>query len=837
MKPTSWTPGIVEVFAAALHRLTLWAQASESRKGRALFLLAIIVYFPAFQGGFVWDDWIFVTEPLVRRVEGIISIWLSPSAIRDEDHYWPVVYTSFWIEHKLWGFHPAGYHAVNIILHALNSVLVWRLLLRLEVPGAWFAAAVFAVHPVHVESVAWVIERKDLLSALFYLCAAHVWLRFTEASGPWRYLLSLALFAAALLSKSIAVTFPAALLLLQWWREGRVTWRDAGQLAPFFALALGVTLADLAFYRDRIGHTFDYSLDYSLVERVLIAARALWIYVHQLGWPAYLPVLYPRWEVHSGDVLGWFAFVSFVTLVAALWLSRARIGRGPLFGALFYALTLSPVLGFVNFGFMRIAFVADRFQYLASIAPLAAFVGIALYGTRLIRSRRRAVAGVLATAALAALGILSWHQSGIFRDDTTFARHIADLNPQHPYGQILLADALNLAGQHRDALAAAERAVDLSERFGGIDAAAAYATLANVLLALDYPVEAEGAIRRSLELWPRGRESERRFNLARSLARQARYEEGLALYRKLLIEDPGNDLGQVWKGRAFLESGRYEAAIQSFDRALAVVRHPDNEPALHALVGETLHKLGRLDAAAARLDRALLLKPGHIRMLLARADLELDRQRAAGLSTDGGSRSAAQDPAARGDAGASGAGVWLTEARERCDALIQHDPRHPLVRVLLGAVLLRMQDYDAAEAALDEAFARSPSRPIAREAHRVLGEVREKQGRDEEAARHYQSALDIHPLDAEALRRLAGLRFADARYEDALPLYRRLVKATPFVAQAHLQLGRTLHRLGRLDEALPVLDRAVELAPGLEEARSLYARVRKALGATARSRK
>ena len=393
--------------APALRRLAEWAQASEGRKGRGLALLAVVVYLPACFGGFVSDDWIFVTEPLIRRLDGIVSIWLSPSAIGREDHYWPVVYTSFWLEHKLWGFNPVGYHAVNVALHALNSLLVWRLLCRLAVPGAWLIAAVFAVHPVHVESVAWIIERKDLLSTLLSLGAVHVWLRFGEAPGAGRYLLCLALFVGALLSKSVAVTLPAALLLLQWWRAGRVTWRDVACLVPFFAVAIGITLADLAFYRTQV----DYHFDYSLVERTLIAARALWVYVWQLVWPAYLPVLYPRWEVRLGDPLGWLALAALVALVAVLWQARERVGRGPLAGVLFFALTLSPVLGFVDFGFMGFAFVADRFQYLASLGPLAVLVGGAVRGAARLRPRGRAGAVVAAGALLAVLGLLTWRQS------------------------------------------------------------------------------------------------------------------------------------------------------------------------------------------------------------------------------------------------------------------------------------------------------------------------------------------------------------------------------------------------------------------------------------------
>ena len=815
---------------AVFLRVAQWAQGCEGRKGRGLALLAVVVYTPALLfGGFVWDDWIFVTEPLVRRLDGIVSIWLSPSEIPRENHYWPVTYTTFWIEHKLWGFNPVGYHAVNIALHALNSVLVWRLLRHLQVPGAWLVAAVFAVHPVHVESVAWIIERKDLLSALFYLSAVHVWLRFTEAPGPGRYVLCLALFAAALLSKSIAVTLPAALLLLRWWQAGRVTWRDAACVAPLFALALGVTLADLAFYRDRI----DSALDYSLVERALIAARALWVYAHQLVWPMSLPVLYTRWEVHPGDLLGWLAIAALVTFGTVLRLARHRIGRGPLTGLLFFALTLSPVLGFVDFSFMKIAFVADRFQYLASIGPLAVILGVAVHLAIRLNLGSRALP-VVAAAVLVALGALSWQQSRIYRNDLAYARHIDAVNPRHYAGQLFLSHELGVAGHHEGALAAARRGVALAEGRRGNDAHWAYASLGNALLALERPVEAETAFRTSLALWPRSEKHKPRLMLARALVRQARYEEGLALYQALIREDPDDDAPYLSQGMALLESGRYEDAVESFNRALAVVRDLRSEPALHVLLGETLHKLGRLDAAATHLDRALALDPDNVWFLLARVDLARDRQRAAGLPVDGHDRPAVQTVRRAGrEAWAEEFHLRLAEARQRCEAAIELEPESAFARVALGGVLRRMEEYETAATVLEEALALAPSRPVARDAHRALGEVFEKQGRFEAAARHWRSALDIHPLDATALEHFAGLRLRQARYEDALPLYRRLVEVTPFVAQAHVNLGVALYRTGRLPESLLALERALELAPGLEAARNLRSRVREAQAASA----
>ena len=225
-------------------------------------------------------------------------------------------------------------------------MLVWRLLLALAVPGAWAVAAVFAVHPLHVESVAWIIERKDLLSALFYLSALLVWIRFVEVPRPQRYCLALGLFAAGLLSKSIVVTLPAALLLWHWWKQGRVTGTDCLRLAPFFVVGFGITAGDLAFYASRE----PLALGYSAVERTLIAARALWFYAGKLVWPSDLAVIYPLWEVHAGDPVGWAYVAAAAGLAGLLWCLRHRLGRGPLAGAAFFAVTLSPVLGFVDEG-------------------------------------------------------------------------------------------------------------------------------------------------------------------------------------------------------------------------------------------------------------------------------------------------------------------------------------------------------------------------------------------------------------------------------------------------------------------------------------------------------
>ena len=421
----------------------------------ALCLPVLVSYLPAMLwGDFVWDDLMMTRTPAVREATGLRQIWLAPRQIQAEGHYWPLVYTLFWLQHKLWGFNPAGYHVVNVLLHLANTLLLWQLLRRLAVPGAWVVAAVFAVHPVRVESVAWVIELKDVLSGLLYLSAALAWLRFTEAPRPRWYVASVALYAAGLLAKSVVVTLPAALLIRQWWQQGRVTATDLLRVAPFFVVGAAITAADLAFNRSRgVG-----GLGYSLLERTLIAARAVWFYAGKIFWPVNVGLIYPHWEVRAGDPLAWAGLAAAGGLVAALWLLRHRIGRGPLAGVLFFGVTLSPTLGFVDYNYMLSSFVADRYQYLAGIGVLAVVIAAAargLAGSRGAGGQPAAALNVVLVAALlAVLGTLTWQHAANYRDGITFFRYIIAHNPQAREAHLNLGSALLKWNRLEEALAA-----------------------------------------------------------------------------------------------------------------------------------------------------------------------------------------------------------------------------------------------------------------------------------------------------------------------------------------------------------------------------------------------
>ena len=554
--------------SAAVPFSDLTGPGSEGARQRraaaaALGVMVVAAYFPAFLAGFVWDDRIFTGTPLVRDWPGLWRIWFSPAEIENEAHYWPLLYTTFWLEHKLWGYAPAGYHIVNVLLHFANTLLLWRLLARLAVPGAWVAAAVFAVHPLHVESVAWIMERKDVLSGLFYLAAFSTWIRFTEEARPKQrrryYLLTLAFFVLGLLSKSIVVTLPAALAIWHWWRQGRVTGTDLLRLAPFLATGLAFAVADTTFYNTRE----PVSLGYSMIERVLIAAHALWFYVGKLLWPADLAVIYPHWEVSVTDPREWGYVAAAVALAAALWLLRHRMGRGPLAGALFFAVTLSPVLGFVDYGYMQFSFVADRYQYLAGIGVTAVLAGAAAYGAgRLPEAGRKGAMGV-AGVVLIVLGTLTWRHAGIYRDGVTFFSHIIAHNPVAREAHRNLGEALTKEERWEEALDVFRIAVELAP-----EEAREHSNLGAALIKLGRMDEAGESLRHALALNPRSTYALQ--NLAAMEVMRQYYDEALDLYRRLVEVSPRNPSAHHGLGTALFYLDRLDEALDSLERALAL---------------------------------------------------------------------------------------------------------------------------------------------------------------------------------------------------------------------------------------------------------------------------
>lgn len=604
-------------------------------KGLLLAAATVLVYQQAWHAGYIWDDDVYVTEnKLLTAPDGLRRIWFS---FDSPSQYFPLVYTTFRLEHALWGLHPEGYHWVNILLHVANAFLVWRLLLVLRVPGAWLAAAIFALHPVQVESVAWITERKNVLMGLFFLLSLLAWVKFVETSSKqrWRfYGLALVLYALALSSKTTACTLPAALLLILWLKKTQINWRRLTQIAPFVALGIGMGLVTVWWERYHQG-TQGELFAIGLPERFLVASRALWFYAGKLLFPANLAFSYPRWTISLGNPLDYTWPLATAGLAAVIYFARHRLGRGPEVAVLFFAATLSPVLGFIMLYTFRYSFVADHYQYLASIGPIALAAAGITRAFDVLGERRRSLHGALCGALLVSLGLLSWRQCAMYTDSDTLWWTTISKNPDSWMAHNNIAISLLRKGRVEEAVAHYNKALELNPGYGE-----AHYNLANSLLWLGRVDEAIAHYEKALEINPNNVPAH--YNLASVLAQSGKLDAAIDHYNKILEMDPNHAAAHNNLGAALARVGRTDEAVSHYLKALEL--NPDNAEA-HYNFGNTLLQMGRLDDAMAHYNKALELNPSNaaahnklnlILRQMGRTDeaeahlqkaLEIDRQR------------------------------------------------------------------------------------------------------------------------------------------------------------------------------------------------------------------
>ena len=561
------------------------------------FILALVgavflAYQPAWRAGFVWDDDAHVTPPDLRSLHGLARIWFEVGAVQQ---YYPLLHTFTWLEYPLFGDTATGYHLVNIGLHALNAVLLWLILRRLRVPGAMLAAGIFGLHPVMVESVAWMTEIKNTLSGFFFLGAALTYLRFDGSRrGRW-YAGALGLFTLALLSKTTAATLPGALLVIFWWQRGRLSWRrDALPLVPFFILGAANGLF-VAWVESTVIGAQGSDFAFNLVERGLIAGRAAWFYLGKIFWPADLVFMYPRWSINQADA-GQFLWPAAVLAgLAGLWLLRKR-SRGPLAGALFFIGTLLPVLGFLNVYLFVFSFVADHLQYMACAGVI---VVAAAGGAGLKRWLGGTATQGLGFALLALLGVLTWRQSRMYRDEETLYRQTLARNPDAWLIQGNLGGLLVKTGRSAEAL----EHLYIAQKFHPEKPEVKY-NLSLALLRTHRPAEAIPLLQDLVQARPDDIDS--LSHLGDALVVQNRVAEAIPIYRRALQLNP--DLAGVQNnlGNALLATGRIEESVGHLEQA-ARLKPDDVEP--HYNLGLVLAHLGRLPEAIAQDEIVIKLRP------------------------------------------------------------------------------------------------------------------------------------------------------------------------------------------------------------------------------------
>lgn len=552
--------------------------------GACLVLAVALCYIPAMGAGFVWDDDLLVTEnALVKGSDSLPYVWAS-SASTD---YTPLTITAFWLQWRLWGDNAAGYHLVNILLHALSALLLWRVLERLGVPGAWLGALLFAAHPVNVASVAWIAELKNALSLPFYLAAIAAYLRFLEIRKAAPYVLALLAAACALLSKGSTVIIPLVLLLCAWWKQRRVTGSDLLRLLPFVLLSGAAALVTIHFQARGVPAGV---LSTPLPARIARAGVAIWFYLGKDIWPLQLCAVYPKWKLDDN----YLPLILAGALAGVLWLGRKRWGRGLFFAWAYFVIALLPVLGILNMSFLDQAYAADWWQQLAlpAVAALAG-AGIAIAWLR----ARVATAGVAALLILF-LGARTWSEAAGYESMETLCLRTIARNPDAWTAHNNLGGVFSSEGRLDEAAREYQTALRLKP-----SDASAHSNLGIVFARLHRLDDAIREYHLALGLAPDN--AKYWFNLGNALRAEGQNQEAVDAFSRA-IDDNATD--KLWTapryemGTILIELGRPREAGE---QARIIVSLDPTAISGHYLMARAAAAIGRFDVAAVEAATAL----------------------------------------------------------------------------------------------------------------------------------------------------------------------------------------------------------------------------------------
>jgi Flp pilus assembly protein TadD len=600
-----------------VNRIAKFASASWKRDwflGLLLIAATFLAYFPALHGGFIWDDDAHISaNPTLRSLSGLWEIWFRPGATCQ---YYPLSFTVFWAEYQLWGLNPLGYHLVNVALHCLVAVLLWQLLERLKVRGAWLAGAIFALHPVCTMSVAWMTELKNTLSAALALGAGWAFLRFAALGvyGPmnpnrnnrkenvsgvdWYYgILSLALFLLAMFAKTAISFLPVTLLLVAWWQRERLAWRVVVPL--LLMLGVVVVMGEVTFYIEHLYGAAGAKFNLGLLERVLVSGRSFWFYLGKLFFPYPLSFIYERWAINTAAGWQYFYPAAAAGLFVILWRKRRVIGKGPFAAMLHFYISTSMLILIVVLYMTRYSFVSDHWQYFGcmSVIPLVA-AGITT-ALEWMGKRSLFLPPAFVGALLLVLGILTWRQNGMYADIETLWRTTIARNPGCWMAHNNLATALLGKNQIAEAISHIQEALRLKP-----DYAEAHNNLGIAFGMKGQIDEAISQHQEALRLNPDFAEAYN--NLGNALDKKGQTDEAISQYREAFRLKPDFAEAHYNLGITLLEKNQIAEAINQFQEAIHL--EPDIAEA-HYNLGNTLGRKGQTDDAISQYQDAIRLKP------------------------------------------------------------------------------------------------------------------------------------------------------------------------------------------------------------------------------------
>ena len=764
-----------------------------------IFSLTLVCYWPALRGELLWDDPAHVTKPELRSWSGLGRIW---SDVRAAQQYYPVLHTAFWIEHQLWGDETIGYHLLNVVLHASACCLLALVLRKLWthpsqpraaslagtrfVPAGteWFAALLFAVHPMSVESVAWISEQKNTLSLVFYLSAALVYWNFSEHRRARTYGVATILFLLALGSKTMTATLPATLLVVLWWKNGNIRWRrDVIPLLPWFMMAAAAGLLTAWVERHVVGAE-GVQYDLSLAQRVLLAGRIIWFYVGQLVWPADLAFFYQRWNV-AVNAVNWFGYLVATIGVTAAFFSIRRRSRSPLAIWLLFTGALFPALGFFNVYPFIFSYVADHFQYLASVALIAGAAGgvarLLALAPAWLQNAGRVVCGI----TIIALAVLTYRQSGLYRENETLFRATIAKTPDSWMAHHILGFTLAKSGdpaRREEAIRHFREAL----RFNPDSPDAHFGLGVELARLPGRKSEAIEHYEQALQLRPHYAEAHN--NLAVELAKLPdRLPEVIAHCEMALLVRPSFAEAHANLADALARlPGRTSDAVGHYEEALHFKPH---YPEAHNGLGYELAKLpGRMNEAILHFEEALRQKPDY-----SEAHFNLAN--------------------ALADAGRIG------EATSHYEAALNFNPNSAAIHYNLAGLLANVPSRMTDAITHYEAAIRL--KPDSAEIHASFATVLAiLPGRLEEAIAHGKAALEIDPSLAWVHHNLSfHLSQISGREMEAISHAEAALRLKPDYVLAHNQLAVVYAQLNQFERAKSHWERALRIDPNYEAAR------------------
>ena len=690
----------------------------------------LVVYLSAMQSGFVWDDDCMLTNNRVLKEKGLYDSWFTTS----QPNYWPITSTSYWVEHKLWGLNPAGYHITNILIHTICALLIWRILILLKIPVAWPAALIFAVHPVNVESVAWIAQRKTLLATLFFLITLLLYLKFENNSSLLLYWLSAGTFVLAMLSKGSVVGLPIVLLLAAWWQRGTVSRRDLLRSAPFFAVSAVMSCVEIWFqYNRAIGG--DVIRSDNFFARLAGAGMAVWFYIYKAILPINLIFIYPRWQI---DPKNWLFFVPLMALAGLFllfWLYRKSWGRPFLFALSYYVVMLLPILGFFNIYFMRYSLVADHYQYASIIGIISLIAGVCYYIAGRLGGQWNNRVKTAAAVIVVVLGILTLRQSRAYANAETLWNDTLRKNPNSWVAHNNLGSALLQQGKINEAISHYYQILKTRP-----DDAEAHNNLGIALGTQGRFVQAFEHYLQALQIRPDFADAH--YNFGNALQACGQLDEAVKEYRKALLIKPDDADVHYNLARIFQLQGKPDEAINHYNEVLRI--KPKSIAAYNNLAN-VLVSQDKFDEAVNCLQKALKVEPDN-------ADTHYNL-----------------------------AGIF--QFRNKNDEAIIHyrqalqfRPDDAEANYKIGELLQSQGKF--AEASLHY-YRVLQAEPNNADAHNNLGIVLGAQNNFDEAIEHFRKVLELKSDNAEAYNNLGIALSQQGKFDEAVDCYRKAIQLKP----------------------------------------------------------